>query len=113
MTPLRQAMIDAMLMRGFAVRTQHSYLRAEFGLPVEMLNWRGFFAVPGVPDERLTEFVEMLEQLHALDQWQSEVARYGWVERFMAGDEFVQYLESQEAFIGQLMTELGFIEGAR
>ena len=36
-----------------------------------------------------------------------------WVERFMAGDEFVQYLESQEAFIGQLMTELGFIEGAR
>ena len=32
MTPLRQAMIDAMLMRGFAVRTQHSYLSAVEGL---------------------------------------------------------------------------------
>ena len=85
---------------------------AEFGLPVEMLNWRGFFAVPGVPDERLAEFVDMLEQLHTLDAWQSEVARYGWVERFMAGNEFVRYLESQESFIGELMTELGFIGAA-
>ncbi len=82
---------------------------AEFGLPVEILNWRGFFAVPGLPDERLEAFVDMLRRLRSLDNWQAEVARYGWVERFMAGDEFVRYLESQEAFIGELMTELGFI----
>ena len=55
----------------------------------------------------------MLQRLRTLDIWQAEVARYGWVERFMAGDEFVEYLESQEAFIGELMTELGFIGESR
>lgn len=86
---------------------------AELGHPVEMLNWRGFFAVPGIPDERRDAFVTMLRTLQSLDSWQGEISRYGWVERFMAGDEFVQYLESQERFIGELMTELGFIEDTR
>ena len=32
MTPLRQRMLNAMVLRGFAVRTQESYIDAIYGL---------------------------------------------------------------------------------
>ncbi|MDX1482166.1 MAG: tripartite tricarboxylate transporter substrate-binding protein [Woeseiaceae bacterium] len=86
---------------------------AELGYPVELLNWRGFFAAPGIPAERRAEFVDLLQRLRAEDDWRRQVARYGWIEKFLAGDEFVAYLQRQEDFIGGLMRELGFIGTVR
>ena len=85
----------------------------ELGYPVELLNWRGFFGVPGLPDENRQAFVDALDAMRQQSSWREEIARYGWVERFMAGKEFIEYLERQEALIGSLMTDLGFIGGAR
>jgi putative tricarboxylic transport membrane protein len=81
----------------------------ELGYPVELLNWRGFFAVPGLPDADRLAFVSVLEAMRGHPGWQTAIQRHGWVEKFMAGDEFLQYLERQEVFIGELMSELGFI----
>jgi len=85
----------------------------ELGYAVELLNWRGFFGVPGLSDENRLAFVDALEVMRQQSSWRNEVARYGWVEKFMAGDEFIGYLERQEALIGSLMEDLGFIGGAR
>ena len=85
----------------------------ELGYPVELLNWRGFFGVPGLPDENRQAFVDALDAMRQQPSWKKEIARYGWVERFMAGKEFIEYLERQEALIGSLMTDLGFIGSAR
>lgn len=81
----------------------------ELGYPVELLNWRGFFGVPGLPDGRRADFVEVLSRMRSEPVWQAQVKRNGWVENFMSGDEFLAYLNEQEAFIGELMRELGFI----
>lgn len=82
----------------------------ELGYPVELLNWRGFFGVPGLPAASRQTFVDVLESLRRQPGWQTEIDRYGWVEKFMAGDDFVGYLTRQEALIGSLMADLGFIE---
>jgi putative tricarboxylic transport membrane protein len=81
----------------------------ELGYPVELLNWRGFFAVPGLPVPQRDRFVGLLAEMRSEPLWKTQIARNGWVEKFMSGEEFVAYLEQQEAFIGDLMRELGFI----
>ena len=43
-------------------------------------------------------------------QWEQVRARNGWINNFIAGDAFVDYLEGQEVKIGALMRRLGFIE---
>jgi len=84
----------------------------ELGYDVELLNWRGFFGVPGMPEDVRSEFIELFGELRTRELWQAQIERYGWVEKFMAGEEFVDYLEEQEAFVGELMVDLGFIRSA-
>jgi putative tricarboxylic transport membrane protein len=47
--------------------------------------------------------------MYATSDWETVRARNGWVKIFNAGDEFVSFLEVQEAEIGALMKELGFL----
>lgn len=82
----------------------------ELGYDVELLNWRGFFGVPGLPDNNRQAFVDALAAMRRQPTWQEEIGRYGWVERFIAGDDFIAYLERQESLIGSLMNDLGFID---
>jgi len=74
------------------------------------VNWRGFFAVPGLPAETRAKYGALLLELSRTPHWEEVRARYGWVNNFIIGDEFVAYLEEQEQITGQLMRELGFIQ---
>jgi len=73
------------------------------------VNWRGFFAAPGLPDDKKAMYISALEKMYATDEWSTVRNRMGWVEIFNAGDDFVTFLETQEEEIGNLMRELGFL----
>ena len=82
----------------------------EAGSPgTNFVNWRGFFAAPGLPDDKKAAFVAALEQMYATPEWVTVRDRNGWVEIFNPGDEFVVFLEGQEQEVGNLMRELGFL----
>jgi putative tricarboxylic transport membrane protein len=83
---------------------------AEAGSPgTEFVNWRGFFAAPGLSDEKKAQFITALEKMYDTDEWSTVRDRNGWVEIFNADAEFVSFLEAQEEEIGGLMRELGFL----
>ena len=82
----------------------------ELGYPMTFVNWRGFFAVPGLPNQTRAQYGTLLLELSRTPHWEEVRARYGWVNNFIVGDEFVAYLEEQEQITGQLMRELGFIQ---
>lgn len=73
------------------------------------VNWRGFFAAPGLSDEKRAMFITALEKMYATPEWAKVRDRMGWVEIFKPGDEFVKFLEGQEKDVGGLMKELGFL----
>ena len=73
------------------------------------VNWRGFFAAPGLPDDKKAKYISVLEKMYATDEWKTVRDRMGWVEIFNPGDDFVKFLEGQEKEIGALMKELGFL----
>ncbi len=81
----------------------------EQGLDTTFVNWRGFFAAPGISDEQLGKFQDALMKMYDTPEWEEVRARNGWVNIHNNGDEFRAFLEDQEQVIGDLMKTLGFL----
>lgn len=82
----------------------------ELGVDMEFVNWRGFFAAPGLPDEKRAEYATVLEEMMTTDAWATVRDRNGWIDIYNAGDDFTAYLQNQEADMQQLMQSMGFIQ---
>lgn len=81
----------------------------EQGIDAEFVNWRGFFAAPGVPDDKLNAYRDVLAKMYDTPEWEEVRARNGWVNIHNSGDDFVAFLEAQEKVISDLMKKLGFL----
>ena len=81
----------------------------EQGYDVEFVNWRGFFAAPGLPDSKAKAYRNALAKMYETPEWETVRARNGWVNIHNPGDEFTAFLTSQEKVIKDLMIKLGFL----
>ena len=81
----------------------------EQGVDFEFINWRGFFAAPGIPEERADAFASLLEAMIQTPEWETLRRQYGWQNRYLARAAFTAFLERQEQEIRTLMLELGFM----
>ncbi|MEM1039298.1 MAG: hypothetical protein AAGI12_07485 [Pseudomonadota bacterium] len=76
---------------------------------VETVESGGFFGVPGLSDEQKNAYIAALKKMYDTPQWSTVRDRNGCVDIFNADADFVKFLEGQEAQIGGLMKELGFL----
>ena len=81
----------------------------EQGNDTVFVNWRGFFAAPGLPSEQTEAYRAVLEAMYDTSEWEEVRSRNGWVNIHNSGDDFESFLEAQEQVIGDLMRELGFL----
>ena len=81
------------------------------GYDMEFVNWRGFFATPDLPADKLAEYTEKLRKLQQTPEWEAVRARNGWLNLFQEKEAFIKSLEQQEAQLRVVMKELGFIRG--
>jgi putative tricarboxylic transport membrane protein len=81
----------------------------EQGIPVDFVNWRGFFAAPGLPADQLAAYQAALSEMYTTDAWEEVRSRNGWVNIHNDGDEFRAFLEKQESQLSELMKKLGFL----
>jgi putative tricarboxylic transport membrane protein len=81
----------------------------EQGIDTNFVNWRGFFAAPGLPADKLTAYQDALAKMYDTTEWEEVRSRNGWVNIHNSGDAFRTFLEGQEKVIGDLMKKLGFL----
>ena len=81
----------------------------EQGIDTTFVNWRGFFAAPGLPEDRLALYQDAIARMYDTPEWETVRARNGWVNIHNPGDDFRLFLENQEKTIGDLMKKLGFL----
>ena len=81
----------------------------EQGIDTSFVNWRGFFAAPGLPADTLAAYQDALTKMYETAEWEAVRARNGWVNIHNNGDDFKVFLENQEKVIGDLMRQLGFL----
>ena len=79
----------------------------EQSVEVEFTNWRGFFAAPGVPEERLAYYHNLLSSMYKTAEWEEIRQRRGWSNLSITGADFVDFLAEQELELAQVMVDLG------
>jgi putative tricarboxylic transport membrane protein len=82
----------------------------EQGYDVTFVNWRGFFAAPGLPEDRANVYRKALAAMYATPEWKAVRDRNGWVDIHNSGKDFAAFLENQEKVIKTLMQQLGFLK---
>ena len=81
----------------------------EQGIDTNFVNWRGFFAAPGLPADTLAAYQDAIAKMYDTPEWEAVRSRNGWVNIHNPGDDFKSFLEAQEKVIGDLMRKLGFL----
>jgi len=81
----------------------------ESGIDLVFTNWRGVLAPPGIPDDVRDEHIALLEEMHATPAWQEALETNGWVDAFVTGDEFEEFLVEQDERVAGTLDELGLL----
>ncbi|GAB3109759.1 tripartite tricarboxylate transporter substrate binding protein [Streptomyces calidiresistens] len=81
-------------------------LRQE-GLDLEVVNWRGLLAPPGLEEGRREELIGLLERLRRTDQWQRTLRDNGWSDSYLPGEGFAAFLAEEERRVGEVLDGLG------
>ena len=79
----------------------------EAGLGLELRNWRGVVAPPGLSDEARERLVALVDELVVSDAWRDHLARNEWDDAYLSGDEFGTFLESEQTRVESVLEELG------
>lgn len=81
----------------------------ETGLPLNFANWRGFFAAPGLTEQRYEQMINTVEAVVKTTEFEEIRSRNGWTRLQLSDQAFYDYLERQEQDIGKLMRQLGYL----
>ncbi|MET0965859.1 MAG: tripartite tricarboxylate transporter substrate-binding protein [Nakamurella sp.] len=79
----------------------------ELGVDVELNNWRGLVAPPGMTAEQQQALIDIVGDMTKSQTWQDTLARNRWQDTFISGAEFEEFLSSESERIQVIADELG------
>lgn len=74
---------------------------------VDLVNWRGIVAPPGLSADEQKELIEIVEEMVATDQWQAAVKRNRWKESMLTGEPFRAFLVEEQKRVTAILDDLG------
>lgn len=81
----------------------------ELGYSVDLVNWRGIVAPPGISDADRDTLIAIATEMHDTEHWTEAVERNRWKESFSTGDEFGEFLVAEQTRITDILRELGLV----
>ncbi|NBE96054.1 tripartite tricarboxylate transporter substrate binding protein [Nonomuraea sp. KC401] len=81
----------------------------EAGLDVELANWRGFVAPAGLSDADKKALTDLVTKMHDAQPWKDAVAKNGWIDSFQTGQQFADYLASEQTRVKAIIAEMGLV----
>jgi putative tricarboxylic transport membrane protein len=79
----------------------------EQGVDLEFTNWRGWVAPPELSQEDKQTLVDLATKMHDSQQWKDALAKNGWTDAFMVGDQYAAFLKSENQRVGDVLNRLG------
>lgn len=78
----------------------------EQGIALDLANWRGVVAPPGLTETERVQLTERIERMAASAEWKAVLARNGWADLFLSGPAFRQFLLAEQHRIEQVLRNL-------
>jgi putative tricarboxylic transport membrane protein len=79
----------------------------ESGIDVELFNWRGVFAPPGITDEDQAAMIALVGKMAESEAWKTELKNRNWTPILLTGDDFGKFLTDDTARIEAILKDLG------
>jgi putative tricarboxylic transport membrane protein len=79
----------------------------ERGVDVEFENWRSVVAPPGLTADERERLVTVVDTMVRSAEWHEMLARFRWLDRYLAGDEFAAFAAAEERRVRAILRELG------
>jgi len=79
----------------------------EQGVDVEFENWRSVVGPPGLSAADRTRMEEAVAALVNSREWKEALAKYRWIDRYLAGPEFSRFVASEERRVQAILTQFG------
>ena len=82
----------------------------EQGADVTFSNWRGVAAPPKLTAEQRQAYLALIDKVVKTKTWKAELEKNAWVDSYLAGDAFTQYIVDETKRVTALLTTLGLIK---
>ncbi len=79
----------------------------EQGVNVELVNWRGVFAPPGVSDKDKKAMIDLVTKMAATKEWKDILQKRDWVGSLVTGDAYAKYIAEETTRIEAVLKDLG------
>ncbi len=79
----------------------------EQGVDVEFENWRSLVAPPGISDGDRARIEALADAMVRSAEWRDALTRYRWIDRYLAGEAFDRFMETEDTRVRSILTKLG------
>ena len=76
------------------------------GVNVELANWRGVFAAPGITEAQRKDLIAALDATVKSPAWKETLTKMDWTDLYLPGEDFGKYIESENKRIGDILAKL-------
>jgi putative tricarboxylic transport membrane protein len=84
----------------------------EQGVDVEFENWRSVVAAPGIGAAQRQRLESLTAAMVATPEWKAALERYRWLDRYLAGEAFARFVESEESRVRTTLRDLQTGQGS-
>lgn len=80
------------------------------GIDIELVNWRGIFAGPGISDEDKATLEAAIAKTVESPEWQELLKARGWSDYYAPSEEFAAFIASESERVKSILTSIGLAE---
>ncbi|WP_242489969.1 Bug family tripartite tricarboxylate transporter substrate binding protein [Noviherbaspirillum cavernae] len=82
----------------------------EQGMDVELVNWRGIVAAPGITPEQRKTLAAAVEKTIKSPEWEKVLKARGWEDAYLPSDQFAAFMKADQARIKEVLTSIGLVK---
>jgi putative tricarboxylic transport membrane protein len=82
----------------------------EAGVDVTIGNWRGIIGAPDMSAEGRQMWLDRFAKMQESDAWKKVLESQSWEDAYLAGDDFLAFLEEEKARQEQVLKDVGLLK---
>ena len=81
----------------------------EQGVDVELSNWRGLMARPGMSPQARDDLVALVARARETEEWREALDDRGWDDEFLPGEEYGAFLAAEQTRVRDILVGIGLV----
>ncbi|GAA5437219.1 Bug family tripartite tricarboxylate transporter substrate binding protein [Deinococcus aquaticus] len=80
------------------------------GFNVDLANWRGIVAPPGISGSQKATLVSAMDKLHTSKAWKDTLKTRNWTDLYMSGSKFDVFLKLEAVRTREILKDIGLVK---